>query len=170
MTHLKNSICLTFIFLLGLTACRNKPQMTNIQLIRTDYKEKLSTLFNDFANNRFINDSLLLYSFPQSMKEYLTIYEYTNPDTSVLLKEAYSKRLILISEKLKNGDIEYLKNQMIFSQFVDGEEAEGFFEGLEYYHQLHPDNFCRAYKYLEIKYGKEKFKRLRFLDIDCLKN
>jgi hypothetical protein len=163
-------IFLALTFFIGLTYCKSQNPKTYSQLIRSDYKEKISILFNDIANNKMIDDSLLLYSFPQSEEEYLAIYDYTNPDTSKLLKEAYSKRHILIAEKLKTGNIEYLKKQMIFSEFVDGEEAEGFFEGLEYYYKLNPDNFCKAYKYLEKKYGKERFKSLQTLEIACLKN
>lgn len=76
----------------------------------------------------------------------------------------------MIQEKLNKGIIRFIKMQMILSQFIDGEEAESFFEDLEYYHKLNPENFCKAYSFLEKKYGKEKFKKLRILKIECLKN
>jgi hypothetical protein len=168
--YLTRTIFLALTIIIGLTSCKTHNSKTIGQLIRSDYKQKLSKLFHDFANNDTINDSLLLYSFPQSQEEYSTLYEYTYPDTSRSLREAYTKRLILIQEKLKTGDIEYLKKQMIFSEYIDGEEAEGFFEGLEYYYKLHPDNFCKAFKFLANKYPNKKFESLRSLEIDCLKN
>jgi len=168
--YYKRNIFLALTILIGLTSCKTQNSKTDGQLIRNDYKEKLSTLLHELADGQTVDDSLVLYSFPQSGEEYLILFEYEHPDSAQTLKDAFNKRAMIIEEKLKKGEIEFLKMQIIQSEFVDGYVAEGYFEDIEYYHELNPDNFCKAYKFLETKYGKEKFKRLNLLEIDCLKN
>ena len=173
-TSMKNyymrTIFLALTILIGLTSCKTQNSKTNGQLIRNDYKEKLSTLLHELADGKTTDDSLILYSFPQNQEEYLMLYDYDNPDTAQTLIDALRKREMIIDEKIKNGNIEYLKMEIIQSEFVDGYVAEGYFEDIVHYYELNPENFCKAYKFLETKYGKEKFKRLNLLELDCLKN
>lgn len=142
----------------------------NSNLIRDDYSFKLYRLFNIITNENVIDDSLLLFSCPLTQVEYLNLYQYTHPDTSKVIQAAYYKRKNLICKKLREGNIDFLNRQMILSVFIDGEEAEGFFEDLENYYYLNPVSFCNAYQNLIISGRNEDFKRLRKLNIDCLKN
>jgi hypothetical protein len=169
----KNSILLVFIILTSFSSflfSQNHDIKLNYDLIRPNYSIELSGLFNKIINEQEIEDSSLLFSCPINQDEYFILYEFTDPDTSKLIKGAYYKRKGLIREKLKEGNIEFLKRQMIMSVFIDGEEAEGFFEGLEHYYSLHPDSFCKAYENLLMTDKKEKYRRMRTLDIDCFKN
>ena len=168
--YYKRNIFLALTILIGLTSCKTQNSKRNGQLIRNDYKEKLSILLHELADGKTVDDNLILYSFPQVQEEYLMLYDYDNPDAAQTILDALRKRDMIIDEKIKKGNIEYLKMEIIQSEFVDGYVAEGYFEEIEYYHELNPDNFCKAYKFLEMKYGKEKFKRLNLLKIDCLKN
>ena len=139
--------------------------------MRFGYDARLVILINEIMNDFEIDDSALLFSIPQSQKEYSLLYSltYQTSQNSQLVKDAYYKRLSMIQDKLKQGDVEFLKAQMIFSQYIDGEEAEDFFESMNHFNTLNPDNFCKAYTFLKEKFGDEKFKRLRTLEIECLK-
>jgi len=138
--------------------------------VRSDYSLELSKLFNLIINQEEIPDSLLIFSCPMNQNEYRILYKFTDPDTSKLINEAYNERQNLLVEKLSEGRVEFLIRQMIMSVFIDGEEAEDFFDGLEYYYKLHPDSFCNAYKKLITIDKVEKYYRMRTLNIGCLNN
>lgn len=110
------------------------------------YESTLQRLFQTITQDKTPSDSLLLASFPDSGDEYATLYRYTHPDSSDALRQAYRQRWSLIRERLANGRKAFARQYLLFSRFVDGEEAESYFvSDLPSYVEQHQDTFCAAY-------------------------
>lgn len=123
----------------------------NHNLDFSEYRSTLDNLFSQIMQRENVSDSLLVLSFPKKGEEYsVLLYEYTHPDSSKALHNAYHQRWSLIHGRMESGNKPIIRQYLLFSRVIDGYEAEPYFQDdLPHYLNTQKSVFCKVFQNLK---------------------
>lgn len=125
----------------------------SIVSLASDYETELHILLEKFAKQKRLTDEELIKVIPKTQLEFNQYYSLSFPGKGKKWNKIYDNIEIYLGKKASVSQPVF-RAYLGLALFVDGEYAEGYFDGLDFLIGKHTNYFCKIFNSLSAKEKK----------------